>query len=282
MTVTLNRQNNPAYEAMFDDLIQEVFGFSFIPWFEYELWDDKYESYSIIEDGIMLSNVCIFKSDLLINGEKAPAIQFGAVATRKAERGKGLSRLLMEHVLSLYPNTPAYLFANPSVVDFYPKFGFRQVQTYIPEISLELNNAKSASVKCGLDDAILEEILSNRNIYSSVVDCTNSQSIQMFHLIMSYSEDIYYLPNSGVIVAATAKDGRLFLADVVSRHPVTFENIARELPFSGIHTVEFGFCPDMLNVTPTWKLADMKSDPFFVRSSWNLTKEIRFPCMSIT
>jgi len=59
MTITMNNQNNPAYEAMLDTLIQEVFGFSFEPWFEYELWDKNYESYSIIENGKMLSK-CMY------------------------------------------------------------------------------------------------------------------------------------------------------------------------------------------------------------------------------
>jgi len=282
MNIAVNKQNNPAYEAMFDSLIQEVFGFSFEPWLEYGLWDDRYESYSVIENGKILSNICIFKSELLINSEKILAIQLGAVATRKTERGKGLSRLLMEHVLTLYPNTPAYLFANSRVVDFYPKFGFRQVQTYIPTLSVQINNTKHSAQKCDLDDEIVEEMLLSRNVHSNFIDCTNSYSIQMFHLIMSHSEDIYYLPNCNAVVVATEKNGTLFLVDVMSKHPVSFKSIAAELPFVEVHTVEFGFCPNWLNVSPKWKPTDMNAEPFFVRGEWNLPEKFRFPIMSTT
>ena len=63
MRITINRSNTPIYEAMFDDLIQEVYGFSFAPWFARKLWDERYESYSIIQNGRILANVCIFKTD---------------------------------------------------------------------------------------------------------------------------------------------------------------------------------------------------------------------------
>jgi len=167
MNIAVNNRNNPEYEAMLDHLIQEVFGFSFAPWFRRKLWNSDYESYSIIENGKMLSNVCIYKSELLINGRKTTAIQLGAVATRKSERGKGMSRIIMEHILSLYPCTPAYLFANQGVLDFYPKFGFTQTQTYKPEISLTINNNAAAVVKCNVSDKIVTRALSGRNVFSN-------------------------------------------------------------------------------------------------------------------
>ena len=282
MKIAFNNKNNTVYETMFDDLIQEVFGFSFVPWFERKLWGCNYESYSVIEDGKMLSNVCIFKSELLINGEKTPAIQFGAVATRKNARGRGLSRYLIEHVLSLYPDTLAYLFANQSVIDFYPQFGFRQIQTYKPEIAFFIDNSHVTAIKCGLDDTIIQEAISNRNVYSNLVDCVNSQSIQMFHLIMSYPNDIYYLPHCKAIVVAVKKDERLFIADIIAGQPTTFDELAAELPFTGICTVEFGFCPDWLNVLPIWRPTDMKTDPFFIRGDWILPEKLCFPITSTT
>ena len=140
-SITVCKYNDPTYERMFDYLIQEVFGFSFAPWFERKLWDERYESYSIVQDGIMLSNVCIFKTDMIVSGRKIRTHQFGAIATKEDMRKRGLSRHLIEHVLSLYPETPAFLSANPSVIDFYQRFGFRHVQTYRPRIAAVINNA---------------------------------------------------------------------------------------------------------------------------------------------
>ena len=166
--ISFNNRNNPEYEAMFDDLIQEVFGFSFSLWLERKLWDERYESYSIIENGRMISNVCIFKKELIVSGEIVCANRFGAIATRKDSRGKGFSRRLMEHVLSLYPDTPAYLSANPSVIDFYPRFGFKQIQTYKAEVAAKINN-KAKAKKLKLDDEIFLKFFNERKILKKLL-----------------------------------------------------------------------------------------------------------------
>ena len=282
MNITVSTSNNPKYEAMFDDLIKEVFGFSFSPWFEEELWDERYESYSIIENGKMLSNVCIFKTEMIVSGKTVKANQFGAVATRESERGRGLSRLLMEHILSLYPNTLAYLSANPSVIDFYPGFGFKQVQTYKPEIAAKINNDPAKAIQYELDDPAFINALNNRVCYSKIIDCLNTQSIQMFHLIMEYEDDIYFLPNLDVFVIAQQKGSRLFLADVIAKNPLALDELIRELPFENISAIEFGFCPDWLGITPQWVSASMEAEPFFIKGGWNLPENYRFPVMSET
>jgi len=282
MEIVMSNKNDPVYQAMLDDLIQEVFGFSFAPWFEYELWDDNYESYSIIENGKMLSNICIYKADLTIQGVKTPAIQFGAVATRKAERGKGYSRILMAHVLALYPNTPSFLFANEGVRDFYPKFSFRQVQNHIPQITVDINNAHAPTMlDIDGDFDFIRTAMQNR-VTSGVLDCTNSQSIQFFHLIMAYWENIYHLPGCGAIVIAKQKGDKLTLVDVIATVPITFEKLAAELPFAGIRTVQFGFNPDWLGVSPTWTPNNMTENPFFIKGEWDLPQHFIFPKTSET
>ena len=282
MNITINRHNDPAYEFMLDSLIQEVFGISFALWFERGLWGNNYESYSIIEDGKMLSNVCIYKAELLVCGEKVTANQFGAVATSKSARGKGLSRILMEHVLSLYPDTLAYLAANSSVINFYPQFGFRQIQTYKAGHFVNINNDSTKAIKCKADNEIVTQAINSRNMYSNLVDCTNSESIQIFHLIMSYPDDIYYLPGCKAVVVSTKKDGKLFLADVVAQNPITFAELALELPFDGINVVEFGFNPDWLGIAANWQPASLKHEPFFIKGNWKLPEKFRFPITSET
>ena len=146
MQIVTSRGGDPAYQTMLDDLIREVFGFSFAPWFARGLWDERYESHAIVEDGRMLANISLFKSDLVVAGKPVRAHQFGGVATRKEARGKGLSRRLMEHVGNLYPETPAYLAAHPGVADFYPRFGFLKVGTYRPEMALRIEKAFGVSM----------------------------------------------------------------------------------------------------------------------------------------
>jgi GNAT superfamily N-acetyltransferase len=282
MIITLNNRHNLEYEAIFDSLIQEVFGFSFSPWLDRKLWDENYESYSVIEDGKMLSNVCIYKSEMIIQGKTVQANRYGAIATRKDSRGKGLSRVLMEHTLSLYPNTLALLTANSSVVDFYPRFGFKQVKSYAPEISTNINNDPQKAIKYKLDDQEFMSLLYDRRCYSKIVDCINTQSVQIFHLLMDYADDIFCLQNIDVAVIAKQDGNRLFLVDVIAKNPVSFESLKKELPFANVDVVEFGFSPDWLDINPSWIPLNMNDDLFFIKGEWNLPGNYRFPVMSET
>ena len=282
INISMNRHNDPVYEAMFDDLIQEVFDFSFAPWFACKLWDERYESYSIIQEGKMLSNVCIYKTDMLLRGKTLRVHQFGGIATRKSVRRKGLSRILMEHVLSLYADIPAFLYANSSVTDFYPLFGFRRAQAYRPGIATEINNPSGKAVKYDARDSFISEALNGNRIYSDIADSLNTQPIQTFHLLLDYPDSIYFLPDCGAVVIAEQNYGVLFLADVISQSPISFDKLKSELPFSGVNYVEFGFCPDWLGVDPRWEPEDEVEEPFFLIGDWSLPETFRFPAMSVT
>jgi len=281
MTITVNNSNDPIYTAAFDDLIQEVFKFSFKPWLAKNLWDKRYESYSIIENGKMLANVCIFKTDMLIKGEPVRTHQFGAVATRASERGKGLSRLLMSHVLDKYPDTPAFLGANQSVIKFYPLFGFRPVQTFRPVIDIAINNPADNSIKCGPEDEHVLNAVYTRCMYSSLVDSINTQPVQLCQMLTNpkYKNFIYYLPECETVIIARQEKKVLFLEDVITAKPLSFETLISQLPFSGITKIEFGFNPDWLNIDPQWQILN---EPYFIHGKWNLPEYFRFPVMSET
>ncbi|MCL1983539.1 MAG: hypothetical protein FWG53_10720 [Clostridiales bacterium] len=75
----------------------------------------------------------------------------------------------------------------------------------------------------------------------------NTQSVQIFHLLMDYAD-----------------------------------GLIRELPFSGVELVEFGFCPDWLGINPRWEQVDWDKEPFFLKGDWNLPEVFRFPAMSAT
>jgi len=99
---------------------------------------------------------------------------------------------------------------------------------------------------------------------------------------MSYSEDIYHLPNCGAIVVAQQKDDVLFLADVIAESPVSFIELAAELPFYNVRHVQFGFCPDWLGITPTWIPTDQNKDPFFIKGNLQMPEKFCIPVTSMT
>ncbi|MDR0949964.1 MAG: GNAT family N-acetyltransferase [Lachnospiraceae bacterium] len=282
MQITMNNHNDKAYEKLFGEHIQDIFCFSFTPWFERKLWDEYYESYSVIENDKMIANICIFKTDMRVQGKPFYALQFGGVSVRKEERGRGLSRLLMEHILAKYQNVPMFLGANSSVTEFYQRFGFRPVQTYYPKIQAVIDNSKCDTIKLNPDDHKIKQAIQNRTMHSNILDSLNTQSIQMFHLLLDFSDAIYYLPGHDTIVVAEQKEDKLLIADVIARKPISFGILQKELPFKAVQCVEFGFCPDWLGVTPQWEPIDMAQEPYFILGEWDLPEQFRFPIMAET
>jgi len=280
MQITTVTSAAASYYAFFNDLMGDVYSISFDSWHRNGGWGADYESHSIIEDGKMLANLSITKIDLLLGGKTVRAHQIGAVATRECARGRGLSRRLMEHIFALYPDVPAFLFANQTVLEFYPRFGFRQVQMSRTEIELSINNPPTMAVRLTPDEAIAA--LDRRRVFSGVIDCTNTRSIQMFHLLGEFSDCAYRLPNCGAVVVAQQEGARLFIADIIAESPINFTEIAKELPFSGVTNVAFWFTPDAFGVEPNWKPLDMKAVPFFVRGDLELPRHFHYPATSET
>ena len=282
MNITMQNHNDAAYEALFNDLIEDVFGFSFAPWHALGLWDEQYESYSIIEDGKMLSNVCVFKRELLIYGKKQLTLQIGAVATRKTHRKQGLSRQIMEHIGAIYPDVPALLSANPNVTEFYPRFGFRLAMDMCPTIDCAIDNPDLVAKKLAFDGDKVHQAVWNRQNYSNVFDSVNAPSVRMFHMLFDYQDCIYDLPELNAIVVAEQEGDKLIIADVLCNDEISWAQLAKILPFAGVKKVEFGFCPDRLGVEPEWAPLNVISDPYFIRGDWEMPKNARFPVMDMT
>ena len=113
-------------------MANRVFGLSFQEWCESGYWTDLYLPYAICEGGRVVSNVSVNIMEFSWNGAPRRYIQLGTVMTAPEYRGKGLSRRLMEAVLEDWKNRcdALYLFANNTVLDFYPKFGFERAEEY--------------------------------------------------------------------------------------------------------------------------------------------------------
>lgn len=112
--------------ASFNDLTEKTFGFNFVDYYKNGFWGENYIPCSIMDNGRIVSNVSVNLMDFYADGIRKRYIQLGTVMTDKEYRGQGLSRYLMERVVSEYKHKceDMYLFANANATEFYPKFGF--------------------------------------------------------------------------------------------------------------------------------------------------------------
>lgn len=266
--------------AAFNALMLETFGFSFEPWQRRGLWGADYTLYAIFEGEVMLSSVGVYQMDLLVNGEPQRAYQIGAVATRAGSRGQGLSRRILNHILDERPAAPFFLFANPSVLDFYPRFGFRRVQDQQPylQMGLERLNALPGTMRrLSIESPTVGDYLTRRACFSNMVDCANAAPLHWFHLLLDFPENIYEIPALQTLFAAEQVDSTLTLYEVWAKRPITFAGLAPHLAFPGVREIRFGFNPDWLGVD--YRLTDYEDHHFFARGDFLFPQDAIFPML---
>lgn len=257
------------FRELYNELILNVFGFSFEKWHKQDVWNEDYECYSIFDNGCMIANVSVYKMRLLLNGIQREYLQFGAVATREEYRGKGLSRTIMEHILGKYPDTQAFLLANDSVVELYPKFGFKPTRDKQPYLDLKLDNAGEMRGLTVLDTR-LDAYMRGRNQHSKIFDCLNSYGVNWFHLLYSYQDSVYEIPELDALVIARQRDRVLRLVDVMAQRPIHFNELLPYLFFENVEVIEFGFNPDWLGIKYKLRDYEIEDTHLFVKGDFGV------------
>lgn len=279
MEIMFCNSNDKKYQALLNNLLKDVF-LDFQFWYDLDLWNEDYESYSIMEDDVIISNICLYKTQILYKGKKYSALSVGAVATREGYKGRGYSRRLMEHIIDKYDSTPMYLSANDGVVDFYPRFGFKRVYEKLPVAKCNVSNELQVK-KLGFKDPKIWDYVHKRTNYSPSLDCISGGNINIFHIYLGYLHDsIYEIEELDTLIIANQRDNVLKLIAVFSLKAVSFSELIKRLPFRNIEVIEFGFMPYWDDCLYT--MTEYEHDPLFVRDIHCNLVEFKFPELAIT
>ena len=129
ITIVKNIRDDAGLRSSFNRLAEKTFELNFENWYQNGYWKDNYIPYAAVREGQVVANVSVNPMAFSENGVTRHYIQLGTVMTDPAFRGQGLCRLLMEAVEKDWADRAEaiYLFANDTVLDFYPRFGFRRV-----------------------------------------------------------------------------------------------------------------------------------------------------------
>ncbi|MGG4402259.1 GNAT family N-acetyltransferase [Paenibacillus amylolyticus] len=247
-----NYKNNEVLRKSFFELAVNTFEINFEDWYQQGYWGERYIPYSYVDGDQVIANVSVNILELIIQGEKKKAIQIGTVMTHPDYRGKGLSTRLMNKVLEEYENKYdyMYLFANESVLDFYPKFGFKPVEEHLFSInytakkSPEPANIRKLNVTNAEDLRLIQKLASERLPVSQHFATHHAQGIFMFYCLNVFSDDIYYLENENVIVIYQKENNHIELFDVVSLNEMNMNDILDEIADDDTEKITFHFTPD--------------------------------------
>ncbi|WP_270993213.1 GNAT family N-acetyltransferase [Listeria seeligeri] len=244
-------KDNELYRKTFNDLAESTFDINFEEWYKHGFWNDKYVCYSYLDKNKVIANVSINKMDLIYQGNDYRALQIGTVMTHPDYRNQGLAQELINHVISKYEQDYDffYLFANDTVLDFYPKFGFERVQESsftVDATSLKKRNYKIK--KLNPDDEsdfqLISRIVSNRVPLSSILDVKNSEDLLMFYLLIALRDAIYYIEELDAIVLYEQEEEDLYVLGIISTKKLDIVEVLGFLANKKIETIHVSFTPE--------------------------------------
>lgn len=285
-TLLIGYQSDNKYRSAFNELTKKVFNLSFESWYKAGYWNDKYIPYTLFKDEQAIANLSVNIMDFVTDGKQQKYIQIGTVATDNEYRNQGLSRYLMERALEEWSNNCdfIYLYANNTVLDFYPKFGFKDVKEYEYFISIDKNiTGHSEFVQFNMDEQknknILYDLINESRAFSKIA--MRNADLVMFYCMSFMKDNIYYSSSLNTIVIATYSDKKLHIFDVFSSSNIKLSVVLTSLVATGINEVVLGFTPIDNKGMKTRKL--IGDDTLFIQSNHTElfdNSRVMFPLLS--
>lgn len=245
-------KDNDNLRRSFNKLTKETYGFDFEFWYVNGYWQDKYIPYSLLDGEEVIANVSVNIMNFEINNKLKHYLQLGTVMTNHEYRNHGLSRYLIHQIIDEWKNKvdDIYLFANDTVLEFYPKFGFHKCEEYQ---YYKVINPSDADPNTTLD-FIKIDMLNKQNrekfiqavnncVCNSKMTMKNNIGLMMFYTTSSLKDSVYYLPKINTYVIAEIDDNVLILHDVISSQSIDLELVIQAFSSFNIAKVILGFTP---------------------------------------
>ncbi len=289
--VRLIRHSDRAWHERFFSFVASIFnggGRTFVTWGARGGWVDGYDVFAVVVDGQIVSTVGRTSIRYVINGDAREGYQLGAVATRPDHRNQGLARLLMNEVLDELdaPDQPVVLFANPSVVDFYPRFGFRRLaQTkFVGRVDVRPAGTLAPSLDLArpTDRAWLADQCAKASAVGQRFAARDYYPALLFNLTR-HPRMIFRLDSFGAAAIVKQDGDRLWIEDLLATRPFKLMAALPLICGQPVRSLEFGFHPeDWWPAAESQALDDDGSTLFARGAAAQVEEPIRFPDLAQT
>lgn len=232
----------------FNSLTRRTYDFDFEEWYKNGYWKGRYIPYSLLDGSDIVSNVSVNIIDFMVLGEQKRYIQIGTVMTDMKYRNLGLNKFLMDKVIEEWKDKSdlIYLFANDSVIDFYPKFGFVKVDEHQHSKEIILENTTSSAIKLDMSHEKNKKLLydaAQGSVGFSQIYMRDNASLVMFYCTSFMKENVYYIKDMDAFVIAEFDDNLLYLNDIFCTRNIQLNDIIKAIANKDIRKVVFGFTP---------------------------------------
>lgn len=274
-------RKNDELRASFNALAEATFGLNFEGWYQNGFWTDAYEPYSVFEDGKIVANVSLNRTDFVMDGKQKRIYQLGTVMTDLEYRNRGYIRLLMAEIEKDTADADGiYLFANDSVVEFYPKFGYVRGEEFVctREVSQDGTCVMEAVPMDGPAGWAQFRTAMEMGEPLSACAMADNPGLFFFYVSQFMQECVYREANRNIWAVAELENGELMLHSVFAPQDVTMDEVIAAFG-TKVKKVTLGFAPK--------DTADFKVEPwheedctFFVKGNVFGEGELRIPTLS--
>ena len=226
-------RHNETIRKSYNKLAMKIYGFQFEEWYQAGFWTDCYNPYVLLDQDQVVAAIAVNQMKFNEGGILKNYVQLGTVMTDPEYRNLGLSRFLMNIIVQEWlPKTEGiYLFANDSVLDFYPKFGFvrQQESIYtrpIQKSSKNLLKKIDMNTPCNLDK--FANILEN-SVANGAFSMRENPGLVMFYVTGFMKEMVYYLEDKDTFVIAQVEKDKLQIFGIYSEKFVSVDLIVDAL-----------------------------------------------------
>lgn len=270
----------------FNQAVIKVFGLVFEEWYSAGYWNEKYIPYTLFDGETAVANVSVNIMDFLVFGKQQRQIQIGTVLTDEAYQHKGLCKFLMERVLEDWKNKCdlIYLFANATVLNMYPKFGFHKKNEYeyfkFIDKKVEDENFEKLNMDIQSNRDMLYDYVKS-SIGFGKISMHENADLVMFYCITVLKNNIFYIKSLDVIAVATFTDDKIRVWDIFSQINIDLDKILYQLVNPRIHSIVLGFTPKNPNSYQVRALSG--DDTLFIYSDKNQLfdeNKIMYPLLS--
>nr|WP_295876271.1 GNAT family N-acetyltransferase [uncultured Chitinophaga sp.] len=240
------KDNNPV-RLSFDQLSVHTFDLSFEPWYQGGYWDHSCVPHVLLDGDTVVANATVNILRVRWQGEESTWLQLGTVMTHPDYRHQGLSRWLMDKIFEAWAGKydAMVLFANETVLDFYPKFGFVPVSEYqyhTRQLSPQTGKVRRLDMDNAADRELLLQKYAQSNPFAALA-VTAPSGLLMFYCTQFMKTCVYYLEETDMIAVVEHEEGVMTCHDIFGETSQSLSHLLSVLMEQETQQVVLGFTP---------------------------------------
>ncbi|WP_158961744.1 GNAT family N-acetyltransferase [Myroides fluvii] len=218
-TLHIAYQNQEQLRKAFNTMTFDFWEFTFESYYQSGYWNDTCVIFSLFEGETIVAHTTLSLFTTKTPNKELYLGQLGTVMTQPTHTQQGLSRFLMEYIFDAYRGQldGYFLFANNTVLDFYPKFGFSKVPEFQATKMLEKQPSDYQVQRLDLN-ANQDLQLFQHYITKGKTACRfDTQNYGLAHFYcyanpaFGFSDSIYVIPELKTLLIAQQEEGNLLI-----------------------------------------------------------------------